>query len=557
MKTRRLVLAVTVACLAIAATFLLITSLASAKLDPESESRTVPDSGAAAAPAADRAAVDPPVTFPGGDWPWYAQEEISVHPEPPIAGHPTDICAEVVNHDPVRPHTVTLVFSVANFGIGVPFTPVGHRHVVVPPGGHAKGCVIWVPPVDGHWCIQVHLKQPGWDDLVSQRNIDIFEPLVPGEPHHLEFPVGPLETGGTVTLTTSNVPDGWDVSLDPPRFSLDQGQVQTVTLTTYPPGGAVLGSRRPVVDVEGYLNGEPLGGFRKFDWPPVPLHRPKDPIYAETEISVRPYPPRAGEPTQICAELRNLTGISRTVEVLFFWANFGIGLPWHPINGPLMVTVPPHGWAHPCITWIPPFDGHFCVQARLQILDPRVQYEPQISQRNIDVGEPLRPGEEHSMAFPVRNPTGRAGTLKLELIQHLPDWEVSPAPGDTVVDMQPGSVRSFTLTVRPPPDQPLPADGTVVIDVEGHINSELIGGFRKIVRPPVPLHQPDERPFSESEISIDPYPPRAHEPTELCVELRNPTPVPQDVEVQFLWANFGIGLPWRPINGLRPVHLVQ
>ncbi len=45
----------------------------------------------------------PPVTFPDGDWPWYAQEEITVLPEPPIAGQPTELCAEVVNHDVLNP----------------------------------------------------------------------------------------------------------------------------------------------------------------------------------------------------------------------------------------------------------------------------------------------------------------------------------------------------------------------------------------------------------------------------------------------------------------------
>ena len=45
----------------------------------------------------------PPVTFPDGDWPWYAQEEITVLPEPPIAGQPTELCAEVINHDVLNP----------------------------------------------------------------------------------------------------------------------------------------------------------------------------------------------------------------------------------------------------------------------------------------------------------------------------------------------------------------------------------------------------------------------------------------------------------------------
>ena len=58
---------------------------------------------------------EPPVTFPGGEWPWYAQGEISVDPEPAVAGQPAELCAQVVNSDPSQAQLVTLEFSVANF----------------------------------------------------------------------------------------------------------------------------------------------------------------------------------------------------------------------------------------------------------------------------------------------------------------------------------------------------------------------------------------------------------------------------------------------------------
>jgi len=74
----------------------------------------------------------PPIDFPGGDWPWYAQEEITVWPEIPVAGQPTRICAEVINRDPSDAHSVDLELAVANLGIGLPFTPVGHTGLTVP-----------------------------------------------------------------------------------------------------------------------------------------------------------------------------------------------------------------------------------------------------------------------------------------------------------------------------------------------------------------------------------------------------------------------------------------
>jgi hypothetical protein len=142
-----------------------------------------------------------PVTFPQGDWPTYAQDEISVHPEPPSAGSLTRLCAEVVNNDPVNAHVVTLEFRVANFGIGLPWNTVGSTSVHVPSGSIGSGCVVWTPPGPGHWCIEVVLHQEGAEPQHSQRNIDADEPLQPGEPHSLTFPVGnPLDHPVHITL---------------------------------------------------------------------------------------------------------------------------------------------------------------------------------------------------------------------------------------------------------------------------------------------------------------------------------------------------------------------
>ena len=114
------------------------------------------------------------------------------------------------------------------------------------------------------------------------------------------------------------------------------------------------------------------------------------------------------------------------------------------------------------------------------------------------------------------------------------DWTGKPLP---------------TLTVTPPLNQPFPPPGSPVVDVEGYIGPNLIGGFRKEFHLPIPLHQPGDPPYAEREITIDPYPPRAGEPTQICVELRNSTNVTQTIWVEFAWANFGIGLPFHPFHG--------
>jgi len=505
------------------------------------------------------------ITFPPGNWPWYAQDEITVKPEPPLVGRPTEICATVVNQDLTAPHPATLEFRIANFGIGVPFTPIGVAHVIVPPGGTRRGCVVWVPPPDGPWCIELLLRQPGdKDPQRSQRNIDIWEPLAPGGQHTLRVPVGPLETGGVVTFSHSLMPNGWDLAIDPPVLEMPAGQQRFISVTTFVPRDILLGTRQPIVDVEGFLDGVSIGGFRKMDNPPVILHQNDEPFFAESELSITPYPPRAGEPVEICAEVYNMSDVEQTIEVQFNWANFGIGLPFQPINGPIPVTVPPHSHRRVCVNWVPRFSGHFCVQAELFILG-NVAYQPQFSQRNFDVNEPLEPGVPHVSHFavgnffnPYTNPDPIFNTIWLEADLFLEGWKVEFDP-PVLAQMESGESRMVTMTVTPPAGAALPDDGTPILDVRAMVDdavgNRVIGGFRKIYRPAVPLHTYPDPTYAEREIKVHPYPPLAGEPTQLCVELRNPTNVAQDVHVQFYWANFGVGLLFQPIDGLRPVHL--
>ncbi len=496
--------------------------------------------------------LQPPIDFPGGDWPWYAQGEITVAPEPPLVGQPTHVCGEVVNNDPTQPHTVILEFAVANFGIGLPFAPIGHTQLTVPPGSHATGCVVWVPPTPGHWCIEARLIHPGEDEpyRISQRNVDADEPLQPNIPHDRTFSVGnPFPEAMTVTLGLIPHATGWGLELSQDILpDMAPGEVREVTLTATPPDN-LPADGTVIVDVEAYAMGEPepFGGFRKVFRPPIILHRFPDPPYAEREITVHPYPAMAGRPTEVCVELHNPTSVPHDVVVQFSWANFGIGIPFTPINGPRPVHLPPHSLIKECIHWVPPVSGHICLEVELSMDG----YLPQRSQRNIDVNEPLRPLEPHSISFPVGNPLNEEATVMLEAFVHLPDWEAVLSPRQ-LPDMSPGEVREVMLTVIP---GDLPADNTPVVDVEAYANGERIGGFRKVFRPPVVLHPLPDPPYAEREITVHPEPPLAGWPTQICVELHNLSSDPHDVMAQFSWANFGMGISFTPINGPRPVHL--
>ncbi len=188
---------------------------------------------------------------------------------------------------------------------------------------------------------------------------------------------------------------------------MDQTEVRLVELTVTPPAGEPLPQDgQPIVDVEAFVKGELIGGFRKIHRPPIQLHPFPDPPYAEREITVHPYPPLAGEPTEICVELRNPTAFPQDVAVQFSWANFGIGLPFTPIGGQRPVHLPPFSMVRECTHWIPPVSGHVCLQVEL-FMDG---YEPQRSQRNLDVDEPLVPGEAHTLIFPVGNPASEPMT---------------------------------------------------------------------------------------------------------------------------------------------------
>jgi len=537
MSTKRVVLLTTSIAAAVMVSLLLISALASAQQAPS----TLRENSNPA--TADLVATGiPSVTFPSGEWPWYAQGEIGVHPEPPMAGHPTELCAVVINEHTTEIYTAMLEFSIADFGIGVPFAPVGATEVVVPPRGEAVGCVVWIPPDPNRWAIQARLIVDGFDDQISQRNLDLDEPLHPDTPHGRSFLVGnPSENYVTVTLELISHLPGWDPELSQyTLIDMQPGELRSVILTVTPPAALPAGWH-PIVDVEGFIEGENIGGFRKIFRPPVLLHRFPDPSYAEREISIHPYPLEVGQPTEVCVELRNPTPDPQDTVVFFSWAEFGIGLPFTPINGPRPVHLPPHSIVNECIHWIPPFGGDVCIQVELEMDG----YAPQSSRRNIDANEPLEPEVSHTRSFIVANPSEDTVTITLGLIPHLPEWGLELSQ-DVLPSMEPGTAQAITLTVTPPPD--LPPDEHPVVDVEAFIEGELIGGFRKIYRPPVPIHRPKDPIYAESEIFVHPYPPRAYEPTEVGAEIRNPTDEDQTVAVIFSFAPFGIGLPFTPIN---------
>ncbi len=115
----------------------------------------------------------PPVNLPHSD-PFWMEKEISTIPTPPISGTVNQACIQLQN--PLGfTRTVTVTFSEAVFGAGIPFTPFITQTFTLPPYSLQNYCVNWTPIASAylHRCLLVTLQQPGWQDQTSQRNVDL------------------------------------------------------------------------------------------------------------------------------------------------------------------------------------------------------------------------------------------------------------------------------------------------------------------------------------------------------------------------------------------------
>jgi len=462
------------------------------------------------------------------------------------------LCVTIVNSSS-QPQTVEVEFAMAAFGIGLPFTPItaagNPRYVTVPANGSAKACIVWTPTVSdaGHRCIQVTIRQPGHDDIRSQKNLDVYEPLRPGHFDQLRIPVSnPLPEVVDIDMRVVSHCPGWTVYTTPDVLEdMGYGETRDVVLHVKPPPGATLGSWC-YIDVEAWAlrSSGPvlLGGIRKVDHPPIEPRHPEDPPYAQREIEVDPYPLEVGKRTEVCATLSNPTPVDLTVAVEFSLADFGIGLPFTPIshpNNPQTVTIPAYGSRRVCVSFVPTHPGHVCVQLRLS----RSGYKDVFSWRNLDVVEPLRPGHTDTLDLQIGNPFPYTADIDIYVDSQCQGWTVQANPS-RLQDVLPGEIRTVRIDFTPGSGVTLGTECTV--DIEAWINGTLIGGMRKIDRPPVP-HPPHGRTYDEREIEVRPFPIEVGVQTEICAVLDNKGAWPQTVNVEFSMADFTMGVPFTPI----------
>lgn len=272
----------------------------------------------------------------------------------------------------------------------------------------------------------------------------------------------------------------------------------------------------------------------------------EEPPYAETEIQIHPYPLVSGEPSDISVKVSNNGASAKTVVVRFQTSpnKFGIGLDFNTFSTKV-VTIPAHSNVIVQTTFTPVVPGHYCIQVVVQGTDPG---DPEIkTQKNIDVTEDLQPGVPDDLDFKVGNPTAATADINLVVINTCPGWTAYVTPA-LIEDLAPGDTADAALTVIPP--NPVTLGTACTIDVQGWIDTQLIGGIRKIDVPPVHLPVDVEPPYMEPEISVNPDPPVAGQAGQICVELQNPLAFERTVTLDFAVADFGAGIWFTPVGNI-------
>jgi hypothetical protein len=127
--------------------------------------------------------------------------------------------------------------------------------------------------------------------------------------------------------------------------------------------------------------------------------------------------------------------VPATVKLSFGWANFGVGIPFTTTHmSPTEVTVhlDPGDTLTPTVTWTPTLSGSHCFQVILEDVDG--DYEPQRSQRNVDVVERPPCGETKVYSFTVYNDSPYTQTVDIGMITfNVPEnWKVTVEPDGAI-----------------------------------------------------------------------------------------------------------------------------
>ena len=275
------------------------------------------------------------------------------------------------------------------------------------------------------------------------------------------------------------------------------------------------------------------------------------PVFAEDELKVEPYPLVAGVPTHLSVRVHNLSTSSLPVTVQFQVAPaatpLGTGLAYTTVAS-TGATMPGLGTAVLAADYVPDSSGNRCFQA----LVSTPGLAPVVTQSCLDLTEDFKPGQSDQLVIVVRNNTASAQTYQLVVDNTCPGWSaVVDTP--TITSLAPGASQEVTLTVTPP--DPLTLGSGCHIDVQVWNGETLVGGVRKLDMPPIHLPLNVIPVYEEQEITFNPDPPIAGVPGQICIQLQNPLSVPKVVTVNFSVADFGAGIDFTPVASLTGITL--
>lgn len=439
--------------------------------------------------------VDCPAIGLPNDQPMFAEGEISIHPYPLVAGHPSTIQVRVTNNT-ATPQPVNVAFQTSpqKFGIGLDFNTFDTRSTVIPANGSAIVEGVLIPIATGHYCIQIVVTGPGLTKpLVTQRNLDVNETLLPGVSDDLPFIVrNNSSAAADISLVVDNTCPGWTAVISSPAggvlTNMAPGETRNATLTVTPPNPVTLGSGCHI-DVQAWIGDQMIGGIRKMDVPPVQLPSDVNPPWEEPEISFNPAVPVVGVTGQVCVELQNPLKVARDVTVEYAIADFGAGIPFTPV-ATKNLTLPPESLAKYCADWTPAAGGtlHRCALVTLK----QAGYQDMRSQRNVDLRQITIAGfPKLDVPFTIGNPDLVTHTLTLKpiLIGIDPYWQpdIHTGPGDPPPAMLgPGQMVNLHLMLLPAvqrsalqpaaPDDYLYGDVNQV-EISAYLDDQLAGGI--------------------------------------------------------------------------------
>jgi hypothetical protein len=223
----------------------------------------------------------------------------------------------------------------------------------------------------------------------------------------------------------------------------------------------------------------------------VPLHKPHERGYAESEIEIVPYPPQIGEDVTVSTVVQNTSEETMTVELEFGWAQFGMGIAFTTTGmSPYTrsVTLGAEMTKTASVSWTPSIAGPQCIQVRLGCAG----YEDQLSQRNVNVDERPPCGVTEVYTFTVHNDTPFRVTVDIGMATfNVPaNWQVSVVPSGTI-EIAGNSSATVSVTVMIPCPRTMQAlfaeyatyavqqqaGGVPTIDVEAYVVDDLVGGI--------------------------------------------------------------------------------